>query len=736
MIGQGNGFTESCSAARLPFGKFFSGGKTVELMTLGRVAEWFRNQGEGRLRLPPIQRSFVWRNEQIINYWDSLMRGYPAGMMMVTQVATNRSRHYGRGLDNKTEELADTDFQLFDGQQRLTAILLGLSAGSLTGSLRLWVDIGSLKSSGDRLFELRVNSTGQPFGYKSDAPNEKVRAEDRHDVHKNWPLGKDEKPKPPHELFKDFSTKEVGPLISARCAVPLNDILTSLTASGKEETESKLRMIAGKASIDIKIDIDDFLTRLENAINAEIIVKLIDNAVLDESNYPRFFGRVGQGGTRLSDEELIYSLIKDRYPQVHDRLEEIVQGLGRFASEVDLVLGALRIAQTMAPWPEAKEWERAGRPTPDRVRSLLEKGAETTERYFRSMLPDADTTSFRLRTVIRHLRDGLLYNATSNPSGLPFMLLARLPRDLLDVLLLFAFKRGEDSPWNKEDRSTLIAFALFWLLFVAYDDKAAYCTFVEAEAEDWCFGQRSVAALIRHLETKEISRYAPRADNWQSLIDEVQQRGCTLAVWAERFSSEDIPGRPSPGEALRVLSTHNECQKRALIWIQRRYVAGTFPSYDPTSTRDDDLPFDLDHAIPKALFGFHGNAQRQFKLSDTDFGRFMQQRGAVGNSLGNLRWLAAADNRARGMEPLEDERSSDGNKLPVDDYIRRCFWNKLIEEVAATKTWTNDNVATFQWLIDSRTLKLIETLMVTSGITSLINIADSGDTSLPPVIRA
>ena len=114
----------------------------------------------GRLRLPPIQHSFVWRNGQIVNYWDSLVRGYPAGMMLVTRVKPDGASHYGRGLDGKTEELTDTDFQTFDGQQRLTAILLGLGEGSLGRSLQLWVDIGKPNGSGDRLYELRINSSG------------------------------------------------------------------------------------------------------------------------------------------------------------------------------------------------------------------------------------------------------------------------------------------------------------------------------------------------------------------------------------------------------------------------------------------------------------------------------------------------------------------------------------------------------------------------------------------------
>jgi len=561
-----------------------------------------------------------------------------------------------------------------------------------------------------------------------------MSAEYRRNAHQDWPRQEDGKPRPPDTIFQEMAREGMGTLSSATCAVPLSRIMINLMTEGKEKTGNELRTrVATMAERAEVTDIHDLLKRLQKALDAEIIVKLVDDAVLDENNYRRFFARLGQGGTRLSDEELTYSLIKDRYPHVHDRVEDIVRCSGRFVSEVDLVLGALRVAQALAPWPQAKEWEKAGRPTPERVQSVHDKGVETTERCFRSMLPEDELAPRKLQVAIEHIQSGLLYHGTTNPRGLPSMLLARLPRDLLDVLLLFTFKRDEERAWEGEDRTTLIAFVLYWLVFVAYDDKAAYDLFVEAGVEDWCFGQSSVAALLRHFEIAGISRHAPRASDWPDLKQEAENRECTLAKWAERFSSRDAPDHASPGEALRVLSTHPELQRRALIWLQRHYVTRAFPHYDPTSTRDDDLPFDLDHAIPQELFGFHWSATRKpLDLSGPEETHFKDLRHTVGNSLGNLRWLAAADNRGRGMGQIEDARPHDGDEPLLDDHIDRCSWNKLINADGSPKTWTRDDVATFQRLIDGRTLLLVEMLMNESGITRLIDIADCLNTSPSP----
>jgi hypothetical protein len=96
--------------------------------------------------------------------------------------------------------------------------------------------------------------------------------------------------------------------------------------------------------------------------------------VADPEEYVRFFERLGQGGTRLSDDELTYSMIKHSYPKIHDRMSEIMRGeAGRLASEVDMVLSALRVAKTMAPWVGAKESELISRPSPAFVSQLKDK---------------------------------------------------------------------------------------------------------------------------------------------------------------------------------------------------------------------------------------------------------------------------------------------------------------------------------------------------------------------------
>ncbi len=89
--------------------------------------------------LPAIQREFVWKPEQILRLFDSIMRGYPISSFLFWELnADNRDKwdvykfleksQYGGAIHN---EVANTDgvptlTLVLDGQQRLTALMIGL----------------------------------------------------------------------------------------------------------------------------------------------------------------------------------------------------------------------------------------------------------------------------------------------------------------------------------------------------------------------------------------------------------------------------------------------------------------------------------------------------------------------------------------------------------------------------------------------------------------------------------
>lgn len=93
-----------------------------------------------RLLLPAIQREFVWKHWQIEWLFDSLMQGYPFGSFLFWEVRDDKAKNGYKYYDfiNQFRERYEThnpsfntinhnDFEaVLDGQQRLTAIYIGL----------------------------------------------------------------------------------------------------------------------------------------------------------------------------------------------------------------------------------------------------------------------------------------------------------------------------------------------------------------------------------------------------------------------------------------------------------------------------------------------------------------------------------------------------------------------------------------------------------------------------------
>ncbi|PPS21006.1 DUF262 domain-containing protein [Brachyspira murdochii] len=88
--------------------------------------------------LPAIQREFVWKPEQIIKLFDSILRGYPIGSFLFWNINSNNINDYI--FYDFIKDYHEKDFRhnpkhnienknivsILDGQQRLTSLYIGL----------------------------------------------------------------------------------------------------------------------------------------------------------------------------------------------------------------------------------------------------------------------------------------------------------------------------------------------------------------------------------------------------------------------------------------------------------------------------------------------------------------------------------------------------------------------------------------------------------------------------------
>lgn len=115
------------------------------------VADAVKAINEQRYVLPAIQREFVWRPDQIIRLFDSLLKGYPIGSFLFWTIGQEQSTQYS--FYNFVRDYHERDAThnpkahitakgnvtaVLDGQQRLTALYIGLSGTHASRKAKAW----------------------------------------------------------------------------------------------------------------------------------------------------------------------------------------------------------------------------------------------------------------------------------------------------------------------------------------------------------------------------------------------------------------------------------------------------------------------------------------------------------------------------------------------------------------------------------------------------------------------
>ena len=142
---------------------------------------------EKRVMLPMLQRGSVWKPSQIIDLWDSLLRGMPIGAMIVGKI-TSKDNQLVSMIDLITRETLEIQperaLSLIDGQQRTVAMLMGWAARSADTEMsnqrgtafaqRVWVDFGKDKPPANHLYRFRITTLNQPFGTSPSSPDSRL----------------------------------------------------------------------------------------------------------------------------------------------------------------------------------------------------------------------------------------------------------------------------------------------------------------------------------------------------------------------------------------------------------------------------------------------------------------------------------------------------------------------------------------------------------------------------------
>jgi uncharacterized protein with ParB-like and HNH nuclease domain len=267
--------------------------------------------------LPAIQREFVWKPEQIVQLFDSIMRGYPISSFLFWELKPeNRDKwqvyeflekaQYG-GTHN---QLASTDgvtnlSLVLDGQQRLTSLMIGLK-GTYTSKKKYkrWDNPDAWSAQ-----RLHLDLFADPR-LDTDAAETGV-------YYKFEFMEKAPVPDAEHHWFRasrilDFNER-------AKFEAFLDEQDDALTTAGLSRSERKT--------------FERNLERLYQAVHVDEVIAYYTETDQDYDRVLDIFVRANEGGTKLSKSDLLLSMVTSNWDEVNAR-EEIFNFVDRINTQL------------------------------------------------------------------------------------------------------------------------------------------------------------------------------------------------------------------------------------------------------------------------------------------------------------------------------------------------------------------------------------------------------------------
>lgn len=310
--------------------------------TIENIKEWQAelanasdNQQTGKIILPSLQRGFVWKPSQIEALWDSILRGYPVGSVLMSVDETSQNR------------------ELLDGQQRCTSIALGFynpfdqkafrffNAGAKKNIVpSVWIDLKPMKPNPNGLkFGIRVLTKSHPWGYQLNDHTTPLSMSDRKKAFEQFQKLQNGDV---HLSYADLNPENIYPFDS-HCPVPLALLLTAFKNNPDDwkkviinwYEERKDKLYTKYSHLEETHDLNAYLVQLEpslkNAFELQLpeikiqkkLLNETENTDNEENSDATLFVRLNSEGTRISGEELIYSLFKSAFPESQTLVEEI-----------------------------------------------------------------------------------------------------------------------------------------------------------------------------------------------------------------------------------------------------------------------------------------------------------------------------------------------------------------------------------------------------------------------------
>lgn len=599
--------------------------------TLSEIADWAK--GNSLVTIPALQRGLVWKPSQVELLWDSILRGFPIGSFLLSDITDDKDK--GK-------------YYLMDGQQRFNAISLGYNTVSNARAV-LWIDLEPpTNNNSTRMFWVKATTIPHPWGFKNDDECSRLNTYEKREALKTFELQG-------NIYNREFSLKETWP-VEANCPIPLWCLLEA-SKSPFYDAEAFLQKtielfmatdfsyrhrirFSEKACRYLKEELYPSFVALKNyTINCnhlpkEVMESETENAKdsTEQTTLEVLFTRLNTGGTAISRDDLNYSAIKAYWPSIKDINDELAE---KYMSPSKLVMLAFRLALT-----EQGDDSLKNELTIKQIRRLA---MEQTERDKIECLYNR-----HLKDVLKRIDEwlGVSSNELSRTPSILRTTIARNSPDVYLLLMYFAYKNIISPIDLTASQIKALAFSLHWFT----NDKRGSVQEIFRRCKDGVNltnVQKGVSRLMHdykllHIYNSiEVAKFINRIEespNWR--------------IW------NSIPA-PAHEFFDRLFWNHNAESREMLLYAEREYINSHFSNYDPA--RQDmwaeyNRPWDFDHIVAKNRI-------------DRKHGEFRGYDKVWLDSIGNFAAISYESNRSKSDGDDYSEYNENIDALAYDNGV-------------------------------------------------------------------
>lgn len=230
----------------------------------------------GRIGLPDLQRPFVWADSKVRNLFDSMMKGFPIGYVMLWASPADYTNTKSIGVGDK--QFKRPDDLVIDGQQRLTSLLAAISGVEVLD-----------KNFKPRRIKISFDPLEKDFQV--------------------WTQAFERSPKYIADISEVFKAHDALQISKFRRSI-INRMNEGRTKYGQPELTDEEQD-----------QIEDNINALLNLRNYTIpTLRILSKA--DEEDVAEIFRRVNSGGQNLNENNFIETLLAVYDNEMHDKIKQ------------------------------------------------------------------------------------------------------------------------------------------------------------------------------------------------------------------------------------------------------------------------------------------------------------------------------------------------------------------------------------------------------------------------------